>query len=142
VLGLDRMDGAVGQRLVERLQVGRAPEDHVGGVLHLHEAPVVAGREVPAGWTVPDRQPVQAAGQATDIEPVCQRLGAGEVRDLDERVVEQRVGVNEAQGSIASRSPLPTTEPGPAMPAVQASTRRSRGVRRAWQRRGQSYPSC
>ena len=52
VLGLDGVDRREGERGLERLEVGLAEKDHVGGVLPLHEAPVIAGPEVAYRRTV------------------------------------------------------------------------------------------
>jgi len=41
VVGLDRVDGRADQRLIQGAEVGLAMEDDVGGVLDLHEAPVI-----------------------------------------------------------------------------------------------------
>jgi len=46
IAGLDDMDRGAHDGIVERLEMGLLAEDHIGGVFHLHEAPVIAGAEL------------------------------------------------------------------------------------------------
>ena len=46
MLGLDDVHRGAHDGLVEGLELGLAAEHRVGGVFHLHEAPVVAGAKV------------------------------------------------------------------------------------------------
>ena len=46
MLSLDDVNGGAHDGLVARLKLGFAVKDHVGGILHLHEAPVLARADV------------------------------------------------------------------------------------------------
>ena len=92
VLRLDGVDGSVGNGGIEGLEVGLAPEDNVGGVLHLHQAPVIPRSEISGYRTVPGGYPVQVLVESPDIEVIGERLGAGEVGDIDEGVFQRGAG--------------------------------------------------
>ena len=69
MLGLDDVHGGAHDRLVERLELGLAAKDYVGGVLDLHEAPVVAGAETAQHRTEPLRP-----GSEVLMERLCAEL--------------------------------------------------------------------
>ena len=91
VLRLDGLNGGVSDSSVERLEVSLAPEDHVGGVLHLHQAPVIPRKEVPTHRAVLPRDLVQVPMESLYIQGIGQRLGMGEVGNVDEGIVEQSI---------------------------------------------------
>src|ERR1051325_370855 len=91
VLGADGVDGGADQVVVEGSQVLAALEDDVGGVLDLHDAPVVAGRELGGRRAELVREAVELAMQGQRLQPVGDLLRSREVVDVDERVVEELV---------------------------------------------------
>jgi len=88
---LHGMDGRMGQGFIERLELGLAMEDDIGGVLHLHAAPVDPGREVPQHGAVGCGNPIEVPVEPVRIPGVRQGLGPHPIGALDEGVVEQGV---------------------------------------------------
>lgn len=91
MFGADGVDRGAHQVVVEGREVFAALEYDVGGVLELHEAPVVAGRELGGGRTEMAGIPVELAVEGLGFQPVGDPLGQLEVLDLDERVVDEPV---------------------------------------------------
>jgi len=89
VIRLDRVDGRTDQGLVERPQVLLTVEDEVGGVLDLHQAPVVGGGKASGDWAVLGREGVEGAVQALDGEGIGQRLRPHAVAEHAERIVQR-----------------------------------------------------
>lgn len=75
--------------VVQRRQVVTALENDVGGVLDLHEAPVVAARELGGRRAELAGEAIELAVQGLRLEAVGDLLRAGEVVDVDERVVDE-----------------------------------------------------
>jgi len=91
VLRLDSVDGSVGNGGVEGLEIALVPEDHVGGVLYLHQAPVIPRAEISSYRAVLGRDLIQVPVKSPDIQGVGQGLGAGEVGNVDEGIFQQGV---------------------------------------------------
>lgn len=94
VLRLDSMDGSMGDGAVERLEFVLPPEDNIGGVLHLHQAPVISRGKMASDRAVLGRDLVQVPVQSPDIQGIGQGLGAGEVGNVDEGILQH--GVSDA----------------------------------------------
>src|SRR3990172_2786048 len=88
VVGFDRVDGRANQGVIEGMQVGLAMEDDVGGVLNLHDTPVVRSAELAGDRAVAGGKVVQGPVEALDGEGVGQGLGTGEVRDAAKAVIQ------------------------------------------------------
>jgi len=89
VLRLDSMDGSVGDSAVERLKFGLAPEDHVGGVLHLHQAPMIPRTEISSCRAILGRDFIQVPVKSPDVQGIGQDLSAREVDNVDEGIFQQ-----------------------------------------------------
>jgi len=85
------MDRRSGDGVVHWSEIALTPEHDVGGVLDLHQAPVVAHAELSDDGAVALGKPIQRPVQRSDGKPVGDLLRRVEVVDLHERVVEQFV---------------------------------------------------
>ena len=83
---LEAVHGGANDGVVQGLKVRLATKHHVGGVLDLPEAPVIAGRKPFQPGEHLLRPPVQASVQRLGAEPVRQPLGGFEVLDEEEGV--------------------------------------------------------
>ncbi len=88
MFGLDDMDGGAHDGLVEGLELGLLAEHHVGGVLHLHEAPVNAVTEVMQHRAEALCPLVEALMQHRRIEAIGETLRLGRIAERDEGIVE------------------------------------------------------
>ncbi len=86
--GLDRVDGGADQGLVEGAQVLLPVEDEVGGILHLHQAPVIGGSKARRDRATARGQTIKGGMQLVDREGVGERLRLGAVAEGAERIVE------------------------------------------------------
>jgi len=91
VLRLDSMDGSAGDGGVERLEFVLSPEDHVGGVFHLHQAPVIPRGEMASCRAILGGNFVQLPVKSPDIRGIGQELGTGKIGNIDEGIFEQGV---------------------------------------------------
>ena len=83
LVGLDAVNGRADDLIIERLKLGLTVEQDVGGILGLHDAPVVAGTEPAGGGT-------ERPGPAVRVvEATGKSLGSVDVIDGDERIVFQ-----------------------------------------------------
>ena len=82
VIRLHAVDRGVRQGVVQGLELGLAVEDHIGGVLHLHAAPVDAGGELGEHRAVGRGQAVEVPVEPGDIPRIGERLGPRPVGDL------------------------------------------------------------
>src|SRR5882724_772676 len=89
ILGLDGMHSRSHQNLVEGLEIRRPLEDDVGGVLHLHQAPVVTLPEVNQHRTVLPGEAIQSAVQDIDAKMIGQLLRLTQILEVDKDVVHQ-----------------------------------------------------
>jgi hypothetical protein len=91
VLGTDEVNGAADQVIVKGSQVVATLEDDVGGVLDLHDAPVIAGRERGGRRAELANEVVELAVQRGGFQPDRDPLGEREVIDADEGVVHELI---------------------------------------------------
>jgi hypothetical protein len=85
------------------MQVGLAMEDDVGGILDLHDAPMVGTAELAGDRAVAGGEAVQGMVEALDGKAVGQGLRFGEVRNAGEGVVQLRegdAGLTELAGQV------------------------------------------
>ena len=101
VLRPHRMNRCPHEPIVHGSQVLLALEDDVGGVLDLHQAPVVAGGELDRHGTVLANLALEPVVQGLGPHPVGELLRAPEVVHVDEGVIEEPV----ADPSRSSRAP-------------------------------------
>jgi len=92
VSGLDRVNRRADQGLVEGPQVLLTVEDEVGGVLHLHQAPMIGYAKVRPHGTVAGGEGIQGVVQPRDREGIGKRLRLGAVTEHAERIVERLDG--------------------------------------------------
>ena len=92
MLGLDGVHGSAHDGLVERLKLGLTQKDHVGGILDLHETPVITGAEVVEHRTEPLRPSGKMLVQRLCVEFIGKLLPLFRVGDGDEGVVEHLEG--------------------------------------------------
>ena len=108
VLGLDGVDGRARERLVEGSQVTLPLEEDVGGILDLHDAPVVLDAKSLDDRAVAVRKAVESAMQLGDGQIVGELLRSVEVGDAHEGVVEKLI-VDALLGEL-SRQPVVAVE--------------------------------
>jgi len=89
---LHGVDGGADDRLVERGEVSLPPKDDVGGVLDLHEAPVVAELQRLDDRAAEGGVVIKNAVELVDVEVIGEPLSCLEVLDVHEGVVDEAVG--------------------------------------------------
>jgi hypothetical protein len=94
MLWLDGMDGSVGDSGVERLEFVLSPEDQVGSVFYLHQAPVIPRGEMVSCRAVLGSDFIQVPVKPPNVQGIGQGLGAGKVGNIDEGIFQQ--GVSDA----------------------------------------------
>lgn len=87
VLGANHVDGRADEVVVEGTQILLALEDDVRGILDLHEAPVIAGRELASRGAERAGEALQLPVQRLGLQAVGDLPGPSEVLDLEEGVV-------------------------------------------------------
>ena len=92
VVRLDRVDGSADQGVIQGMQIGLAMEDDIGGVLHLHDAPVVGGAELAGYRAVAGGEAIQGMMEPLDGKDVGEGPGSGPIGDAGEGVVQLRKG--------------------------------------------------
>ena len=87
ITGLHRVDGGPDQIFVQRLEILSVSKHDIGGVFHLHQAPMVAAAEVTDHRAVDRVQLLQETMQRASLQPIGELLGPLEVFDVDEGVL-------------------------------------------------------
>ena len=91
LFGLDCMHGRADNVGIQGLEVGLPLKQHVGGILSLQEAPMVARTEPLSHRTELLRPSVQTSMKLLGVQSLGQPLGPLEVRNLEKSVVGQLV---------------------------------------------------
>jgi hypothetical protein len=90
VLGTDDMHGSAHDGLVEGLEDRLLAKDHVGGIFHLHEAPVVTAAEVLHHRAEARGPTIQMLVQGVGVEGVGELLGPQGIGEAEEGIVGHR----------------------------------------------------
>lgn len=85
--GLDDVHRGAHDGLVEGLEAGLAAEHHVGGVFHLHEAPVVAGAKATEHRAEALRPSVEVLVEGVGVEGIGNLLCLVGIVDAHEGIV-------------------------------------------------------
>src|SRR3990170_1033439 len=88
VVRLDRVDGRANERVIQGVELTLAVEDDVRDVLDLHDAPVVGGPELGSDRAIEGSEAVEGTMEVVGGKGVSQGLGAGEVSDAAEGIVQ------------------------------------------------------
>lgn len=87
LIGFHGVDGGAHDGLLQGLEVRLATEHNIGGELHLHETPVVAGAKVLEDGTEASGPAIESMVKGFEIEALCNSLGALGILNTDEGIV-------------------------------------------------------
>lgn len=76
--------------LIEGLKLGLLVEHHIGGELHLHEAPMITGAEALLDGAELFRPSIQPVVELFGIQSIRHRLGTLGIVDGQKRIVRHR----------------------------------------------------
>ena len=91
-LGFDTVDRRPGNGLIERAQISLKFENHIGGKLDLHQAPMIPRREMPKDGAEHFRSFIQLPVKEFHLQGIGEVLGFLEILGFDKRIVQKPVG--------------------------------------------------